>query len=200
MTATGPCGKAALSSAGVSIRPRNAGTPSTSKKCPLTNAPSTGTTRPPCARSKVSRDQAKAPSNRSVERAPISCHTGYDHDPSLSSARLPGSRTGSGRMMRLLKIENSAVLAPIPSASVPITTAEKPALLRNPRPAARTSWRTPSSTRIAHTSRASSTASMTLPMARRLACAASSRPRPSRCNAACRSVRCVSISSRKSAS
>ena len=148
MTATGPFGGAALSSAGVSIRPRNAGTPSTSKKRPLTYAPSTGTARPPCARSKLSRDQAKAPSNRSSARALISSHTGYDHDPSVSSARLPGSRTGSGRMMRLLKIENSDVLAPIPSASVPITTAEKPALLRNPRTAARTSCRTLSSTRI----------------------------------------------------
>ena len=36
MTATGPSVAAALSSAGVSIRPRTADTPSTSKKRPLT--------------------------------------------------------------------------------------------------------------------------------------------------------------------
>jgi hypothetical protein len=183
MTATGLLGSAALSSAGVSIRPRNAGTPSTSKKRPLTYAPSTGTTRPPCARSKLSRDQAKAPSNKSLARAVTSCQTGYDHDPSASSARLPGSRTGSGRMMRLLKIENSAVLAPIPSASVPMVTTENPGLLRNPRTADRTSCRALSSTRIAQTSRASSTASVTLPIARRLARAAAPGARPSRSSA-----------------
>ena len=76
----------------------------------------------PATTSKLSPDQAKAPSNRSLARVLISCQTGYDHDPSASSARLPGSRTGSGRRMRLLKIENSDVLAPMPSASVPIAT------------------------------------------------------------------------------
>ena len=42
MTATGPSGAAPPSSAGVSIRPRMAVTPSTSKNRPLTYAPSTG--------------------------------------------------------------------------------------------------------------------------------------------------------------
>ena len=69
-------------------------------------------------RSKLWADHAKAPSNSSVSRARISSQIGYDHDPSVSSARLAGSRTGSGRRIRLLKIENSAVLAPMPSASV----------------------------------------------------------------------------------
>src|SRR6476646_4882507 len=52
MTATGPSGVAPPSSAGVSIRPRRARTPSTSKKSPLTYAPSTSAVRPPCVRSK----------------------------------------------------------------------------------------------------------------------------------------------------
>ena len=101
----------------------------------------------------------------------------------MSSARLPGSRTGSGRRIRLLKIENSAVLAPMPSASVPMVTSAKPGLLRSPRSAARTSCHRLSTVRIAQTSRASSTASATLPSARRLASAASSGVRPSRSSA-----------------
>lgn len=55
----------------------------------------------------------------------------------MRSARLPGSRTGSGRMIRLLKIENSAVLAPITRARVPTVTTENPGLLRKARSAAR---------------------------------------------------------------
>ena len=69
-------------------------------------------------RSNLWADHANAPSNNSVSRALISSQIGYDHDPFSSSARLPGSRTGNGRRIRLLKIENSAVLAPMPSASV----------------------------------------------------------------------------------
>jgi len=47
---------------------------------------------------------------------------GYVHEPPATSARRPGSRTGSGRRSRLLTIENSAVVAPIPRASVSTAT------------------------------------------------------------------------------
>jgi hypothetical protein len=60
----------------------------------------------------------------------------------VSSARLLGSRTGSGRRIRLLKIEDNAVLAPMPSASVPMATTAKPGVLRSPRSAVRTSCHT----------------------------------------------------------
>ena len=86
-------------------------------------------------------------------------------------------------MMSVLKIENSDVLAPIPSASVPITTAETPALFRSPRMASRTSWRTLSNTRTIHTSPTSSTARVTLPIARRLAHTAAVGARPRLSNA-----------------
>ncbi len=182
MTATGPSAAAPPSSAGVIIRPRTAVTPSTSKSRPLTYAPSTGSLWPFGDRSKLWPAHANAPSNR-LSRTRISSQIGYDHDPLVSSARLAGSRTGSGRRIRLLNIENSAVLAPMPRASVEIATSAKPGLLRSPRSAVRTSCHTLSRVGIVQTSRASSTASVTLPSARRLACAASSGATPSRSSA-----------------
>ena len=76
ITATGPSGALGASSAGVSTRPRTADRPSTSKKRPLTCAPSTNALCPPRDRSKLSFAHAKAPSNRSFSRALISAQTG----------------------------------------------------------------------------------------------------------------------------
>ncbi len=132
--------------------------------------------------------------------ASIAAKIGYVHDPLSSRTRDAGSRTGSCRSSRLLKIENSAVLAPMPRASVVTATSVNVGLCRSPRRAMRRSCRACSNHAHVHTACASSRASVRLPRARWLASAASAGERPSRSRCACRCWRCVSISSARSAS
>ena len=72
-------------------------------------------------------DQARAPSKK-LGRSRIASQIGFVHDDRLGSwptiTRRCGSRTGSDRSSRLSRIENIAVLAPIPSASDRMATAE----------------------------------------------------------------------------
>ena len=90
ITTTGPSDVSRRSSAGVSIRPRMAVTPSTSKKRPLTYAASTRSAWPLVERSNLWLDHANAPSKNSVSRVLISSQIGCDHDPLRSSARAAG--------------------------------------------------------------------------------------------------------------
>ncbi len=96
--------------------------------------------------------KAKA-SERTSRRARRSSKSGYVRCPRgpsgvvdadrIATSR-PGSRTGSGRNSIALKMPNSAMFSPIPTASVAIATAENPGFTKTERMAYRIWGLTPS--------------------------------------------------------
>ena len=92
-------------------------TPRTSNIRPLTHAAVDDVGLAAVARSKRAADQANAPSATWSWRARIASQIGLVQEPSVSMTSRSGSRTGSDLRTRLLRIENSAVFAPMPSAS-----------------------------------------------------------------------------------
>ena len=171
-------------------------------------------TSPPFDRLNSSRPQANSPENGSRRRAisrQIGCVTDENQVSKLprapsrstmwTSTRLDGSATGSVRRRTALTTSNSAVLAPMPSASERIATSAKPGLRRKP------------AQRVAHVLRRLLEPAPAPHVARRLAGSASRcparggprRPRPRGVSpramrSAVAILRCDSISSRSSAS
>jgi hypothetical protein len=129
MTATGPSGPPpGRSSAAVKVRPRAAGTPSTSNMRPLAKSPSTGSAAPPRARSKRVLAYAKAPSC-SAGRSRTASQIGLVHhapnrvsSPAIRTRR-SACGTGRARSTSASAMENIAVFAPMPSASESTATA-----------------------------------------------------------------------------
>ena len=116
-----------VSSASMSVRPSTAGTPSVSKNDPLAHSPSTQCVSPPADRSNCEGPHAATPSKRPASRC-SHCQAGKPRPMPPTTARRPGSRTGSGRSMTLLMSEKMAVLAPMPSANVSTATSVNPGL------------------------------------------------------------------------
>ena len=142
--------------------------------------------------------QAATLVSTSVLRAWTPVKIGYENDGEEKYTRRSGRFTGRSLSTRLSTSANTAVVAPTPSAITSTNAPVNAGARRNPRSAYVPSCHTLSSHGAIHCARASSRASVTLPMARRLAAAASAAPAwSSRC---CASNRCVSSSSANSAS
>src|SRR4029079_9957644 len=125
-TATGPSvPPPRRSSASVKVRPRIAGTPSTSKTRPLPQNPSTYSVCAVRDRLNLLEEYAKTPPKRSA-RSRICSQIGYVQESFPRSvpttASTPGSFTGRDRSIRLSRMEKIDVFAPIPSASDRIAT------------------------------------------------------------------------------
>ena len=139
MTATRPSfPPPRVSSDGVSVRPSTVETPRTSNIRPLAQNPSTRSVGPPCDRSKEASDHANTPAASSRSRSRTCSQMGLVHPPS-SQTSCWGSRTGSDFKIRLLRIEKSAVLAPMPSASERTAIAVTIGVARSDRQASRQS-------------------------------------------------------------
>ena len=168
------------SSPGANARPRTGFTPSCSKNTELTKTPSTCSASPRPVRMNDPLPRTMAMDANVRLSFCQSIKFGYEIEPvakfgllSRSSTSCSGSGYGSGLRRTPFTTENSAVLAPIPNASVKIATAAKPgdfAIIRTPK---RRSCISRSSEPPPHTSRVDSLINPMFPNSRRAARSAS---------------------------
>src|SRR5580765_8096549 len=145
MTATP--GAPVLFSAGVNVRPSAGWTPSTSKKLADTRAPGSCSGRSPSVALNRSFATAARPLSI-VSRAASSTNAGYEKGPSTMARfgfdperrkRRPESLNGSGRSSAVSTILKTAVLAPMPIATIATATRVNSRAFRSDRTAYRAS-------------------------------------------------------------